>query len=447
MEPILPQNAGPTPPSFKPEERTGILGHMNNNEPPEGRAAAPLPRTPLPQPPPPPAPPERPAAKMTPVPASPLVAEVAEILHEPLPPAQKTETPRTEAVSERAEPQTPPSSLSHETPRASQREEAAVPPPPPPPSPTPVSQEIPLQEKKETAEETWLKASRTYKSDVSGTIETGKKSLADIAVAEQLRREEGGGGASFEAPQESRFSSRVLLMGGIALVTLSIGVGIYAFMAARGEEIAPSAAPTDKTLLSADKKITVSLPRLSRTAIGDGVRNALQNTQANVNAVTLVSFTTQASNLPRGDANETGETALSVRDVLSLIGDSIPAEVSRSIDAAAFGMHTLDRNYPFLVAHIAGLETAFSGMLAWEQAIVRDLAPLLDLSARETELRGRRFEDVIIKNHDARMLTDSTNRIILLYSFVNSSTLILATNEVTFDEAFRRVTAPRRSAD
>jgi hypothetical protein len=50
------------------------------------------------------------------------------------------------------------------------------------------------------------------------------------------------------------------------------------------------------------------------------------------------------------------------------------------------------------------------------------------------------FEDEVVKNKDIRVLKDSTNTTVLLYSFINKETLIITTNEQTFNEVYDRLT-------
>jgi len=95
-------------------------------------------------------------------------------------------------------------------------------------------------------------------------------------------------------------------------------------------------------------------------------------------------------------------------------------------------------------------ENAFAGMLSWEQNIYEDLYPIL----QETDVSGdslssspvkTSFEDKIIENKDTRILYNSRGEIVLIYSFVDRETLIVATEKNTLLEVFERLTSKRVS--
>jgi hypothetical protein len=46
----------------------------------------------------------------------------------------------------------------------------------------------------------------------------------------------------------------------------------------------------------------------------------------------------------------------------------------------------------------------------------------------------------VVKNKDTRILRDSHGNTVLLYSFINKETLIITTNEATFNEIYDRLT-------
>ena len=55
----------------------------------------------------------------------------------------------------------------------------------------------------------------------------------------------------------------------------------------------------------------------------------------------------------------------------------------------------------------------------------------------------RIFNDVIVRNNDTRILRDDQGTIALIYGFPRVDTIIMATNESTSFEVFKRLTVTR----
>jgi hypothetical protein len=49
------------------------------------------------------------------------------------------------------------------------------------------------------------------------------------------------------------------------------------------------------------------------------------------------------------------------------------------------------------------------------------------------------FSDTILHNKDARVVKDENGKIIFLYSFINSETIVITTNETTLREITTRL--------
>ena len=76
-----------------------------------------------------------------------------------------------------------------------------------------------------------------------------------------------------------------------------------------------------------------------------------------------------------------------------------------------------------------------------------DFSELFDLkTANEVDSMGRpilgeevrKFQDVVIKNKDTRVIKDNDGEIIFLYSVIDKSTVVLTTSQDTFKEIMNR---------
>jgi len=117
-----------------------------------------------------------------------------------------------------------------------------------------------------------------------------------------------------------------------------------------------------------------------------------------------------------------------------------PGSFTRAVSEMTFG--SVGGTDPFILMRVGNFDTAFAGMLAWEQYMSTDLAPLFgsivsesyDPYARtDSQIRSAFFRDTIITNKSARILVDANNTERILYSFVRPNLILITTNSETFN--------------
>ena len=70
------------------------------------------------------------------------------------------------------------------------------------------------------------------------------------------------------------------------------------------------------------------------------------------------------------------------------------------------------------------------------------IAPSAPLLTTDAYTSGS-FQDVVIRNKEARVLKNSDGLIILLYAFLDPNTIVITTNEYTFIEVLTRYASQR----
>ena len=88
-------------------------------------------------------------------------------------------------------------------------------------------------------------------------------------------------------------------------------------------------------------------------------------------------------------------------------------------------------------------------MLAWENTVNGDMAPIFPLVAPLTaDASGlpvsRKFEDIVLRNYDVRALKDDSGTIQMYYSFPTPNLLIIGESPYTFTEVLSRLQAERK---
>lgn len=79
------------------------------------------------------------------------------------------------------------------------------------------------------------------------------------------------------------------------------------------------------------------------------------------------------------------------------------------------------RNEPFILIRSDNFDTLFAGLLAWEPSMQQELAPLFGAP----RLDETAFSDAVRNNKSIRILRNSDDEEVLLYSFINERTVII----------------------
>jgi hypothetical protein len=159
-------------------------------------------------------------------------------------------------------------------------------------------------------------------------------------------------------------------------------------------------------------------------------------------------------------------SATSTNVFLSL-GMPVPGIIARNVQEAgsmAGIVNAGGAQSPFFILSVDLYNATFSGMLAWEPTVQRDmksLYPLYPAASPPTSLLGTStpssaatstattsapaiatkpvFRDEVVSNHDVRVYRDALGRSILLYGYWNPTTLIIARDPVSFGEILDRL--------
>lgn len=330
-----------------------------------------------------------------------------------------------------------------------------VPPPVVPPKPPPVD---PL---------------KTYSGDFTDRIKETHASTATILAAEQdssrhISRE--------ETPEPSRMNLPFIIAGVIFLIVGAVG-GYVAYT----RYIATSApiilAPTIPTPIFVDEREEVSG---TGSAILQAIRGSV-NRPLSAGTVRLLYVATTSA-----DSVFSALAAVSAPDVLLR---NVKAEGSM-----AGVIHIGGNQSPFFILSVLSYSNTFAGMLAWESIMplyLADLyppypalqAPMIEVAStttistsspqattKKTTTKNTassttstnsgqasslqviaspvpvpviRFFDTTITNHDARVYRDTANRVVLVYGYWNSTTLVIARDAAAFTEILQRLATAR----
>lgn len=263
---------------------------------------------------------------------------------------------------------------------------------------------------------------RTYKSDVAEFIKKEGKTLADIAIAEEKRITENQA-VNIGEPEKREWGRKVILisLGLVVLAALTFG-GIVIF---GGNKIDDGSSPEPETtpamfLGTIDEK-SLDISGLNEISAISAVKNALKD-QSSPFYILSVEARNTSGKLEK----------LPARNFLETVDIYPPADLIRSMKKD-YAVGSLGGKSVFLILKNSYYANTFAGMYQWEDTMAKDLSELLNLPkfelATATPENSSGFVDIIANNRDIRALRDKIGRTVLLYSFIDKETIVIAPNE------------------
>jgi hypothetical protein len=274
---------------------------------------------------------------------------------------------------------------------------------------------------------------RTYRQDVAGVMRDKKTSLVQLVLEEQRVRNK----REQEISPTSRMNLPLILLSVIFLFS-TIGLVYYIYFHIN---------PVDRTLedlkitplILVEKNKETSINERDPRALKGEIVDTIQGEQLKVDAIEYFFFT-ETLTIPTPDGTVQKKNLIPSDRFFEALGIKMPPMLLRSLrHDFMFGIHSFNKNQPFLILKTDYYDNAFAGMLEWETKLSEDILPLFGRGDRVRELSQRKWGDTVIKNKDTRVLRNFDGSIALVYAFKDQRTLIITTNEDTLLEVSRRI--------
>lgn len=288
---------------------------------------------------------------------------------------------------------------------------------------------------------------RTLKTDTEEAINLERMSSASMALAEQKKKQRY---PQVEQPADAPKSRKLLLLI-ISFLFVFVGIGAFNFNYIK-EKIAatPEIKPEIITLIISEKNAEFNLDELDGKNLSVSLSKIIKENEIEPKSVENIHIT---KNIASSEKEKSVKKPLTSKEFLFLITSKTPDALIRSLKPDyMLGVHSLNGNQPFIILKTESYENAFAGMLAWEKNLGKDLESLFSINsgiashASGTEqifVNKKEFEDILVKNKDARALRDFDGVIVLIYSIPDKETILIANNAETLTELFDRVIRAR----
>ena len=299
-----------------------------------------------------------------------------------------------------------------------------------------------------------LRSMRTYRGDVEQVVSRKNTSIVGVIAAEQNRKAEEDKEREANAPKQAGGSSSAYLKVGVSGLLVGVGITALAFIMTlidRTPENVPVASIPE--YIFTEQQQQVDLTSLARRDVMSQLVQTRDTIDLELGTVANLYLTTTTQFPDGGTKAELIKTADFFRQIDAKAPDTLVRSLSEFM---MYGVHFFDGAQPFFIFKTGFYENAFASMLGWEKDMNADLAPLFgplvlqrsvdtgtSTGPTTDDFFGNSFTDEIVRNKEVRVLKDENDKIILLYSFPDPSTLIITTNEHTFAEIVTRMNSRR----
>lgn len=262
-----------------------------------------------------------------------------------------------------------------------------------------------------------IKALRTYQGDVEETLSKTKSSSATIMLAEQRKRESSP--LLTQRPKNLAIRNKTFVVVGLSLLILGLIVvgSVYYFKSK--EKVVVEMKTKAIIVYSAEKQIPSV--GITREALINRYVSEKESFKMPPNSVLFLNIVDDSL------------VFTNIDEITKILTPRMPSELIRSLENKyMLGVYSFDSNEPFIIFKVDDFPTAYSSMLKWEKDMVSDLGRIFQIS--KDELGNETiFSDQTIKNKDLRILRNTSQKTVLLYSFIDKNTIVVTSNENIFN--------------
>ncbi|MFA6585931.1 MAG: hypothetical protein WCS86_02095 [Candidatus Paceibacterota bacterium] len=270
----------------------------------------------------------------------------------------------------------------------------------------------------------------TYTDDMVKAIESDKGGLIKKIIHEEEQHEAEKKNLS---PGSKR--NRLFMLISIALIFLAVVVLAF-FVFINNNINTVSIAPQASSIIFTDRTDFKAIDGQNKDKISAIVFDEANNTKVKIGGVEGI-YLTEANKvigfkrlnaLLKGNLNN---------DQLSLISDNFLLGTFKS------GVSSISPNIGelFMLLKVRSFPEIFPVMRSWETKMFLDLHGFfgVGITPETNYLLTKSFEDGIVKNKNARILRDNDGKIVLMYVFIDDSSIIITNFEAATGEVILRL--------
>lgn len=292
---------------------------------------------------------------------------------------------------------------------------------------------------------------RTFKSDAEEAVKMERLSSMSIAIAEQKKRLASGLTMDIDAPTTAR--KWIILFASLFFVVAGVGAISFSYIK---EKIYPKVEESAikssiQNFIMTESSVEVDLNKTGGKDLVNLLADAVRSAGIKLNSIQNIYITENEISVGKGKETK---NMIESKKFVSAVNFKMPDLLQRSLTPEfMLGLHYWNGNQPFLILKTDSYGNAFAGMLEWEKNMKKDLGVLFSLNSRQSNkvasstddifASERDFEDVFVKNKDARAIRDANGEVFLIYDLHDKDTIVITTNTTTLTELSDRLVRAR----
>ncbi len=265
---------------------------------------------------------------------------------------------------------------------------------------------------------------QTYAEDMAKVIENDGSAIKKIIHEEEEREIE-----KKNLSPESRKNKMFML---VSLVLVLVAIAILFFIVVFRKQISISnIAPQFAPLIFTDQNKSLEIGNLNKDKIAQTILNEVNATTVKAGGIEGIYLTDN-------------KQIVGLRKLISLIkGSFIPGQTVFVSDNFLTGVLNGETHNFFILLEVRSFADIFDAVKSWENKMFYDLHGFfgVDINADTNYLVTKDFEDGLVSNKNARILYDKDGKIVLMYVFVDDTSIIITNTQEAAQEVINRLSA------
>ncbi len=270
----------------------------------------------------------------------------------------------------------------------------------------------------------------TYTRDMVKAIESDKGGLIKKIIHEEEEHE----ALKKDLSPKSR-KNRLFMFISIIFIFLALAILVFFIFFNKSINVV-SVAPQFTSIIFIDQTDFKGIDGLTKDQIIENISNQTNNTKVKIGGINGIYLTEN-------------KKVVGFKKFITLIKGSLTSDqlgfISDNFLIGAFksGVSSISPDIadPFILLKVRSFTDVFPVMRSWENKMLYDLHKFfgVDISPETNHLFTKNFEDSIVANKNARILYDNDGKIVLMYVFINDSSVVVTNSEIATQEVISRL--------
>ena len=265
----------------------------------------------------------------------------------------------------------------------------------------------------------------TYAGDMTKAIDGSEGIYIKKVIEEQEQQEDGNQNLLLKSKK-----NRYFIFFGVFLIVCALSSLVF-LVFLKKNIFTVSVKPEFAPIIYLDDTIFKEIGGLTKDQISQNISNEISSINIKPDGVLGIYLTLN-------------KQIVGLRNFFTLISANIDQNQINFInDNFLIGVTNIENKNLFMLFKIRSITDVFGTIHSWENKMFNDLHGFfgVNINSDTKYLLTKSFEDSIIQNKNARILRDNNGNVIIMYVFIDDTSLIITNNEVSVREVMLRLSS------